>query len=108
MALGAVNVAHALADAGRELQRHYWLVLDEVWRSLSAALVDHMDAVTRLNRNEGVGQVMITHTISDLQSLPRKEDRIKARGFVERAGMVFCGALPPANSRSPPMAHRPR
>ena len=93
---GAVNVAHALADAGLEPERHYWIVLDEVWRSLRAGLVDNMDGVTRLNRNEGVGQAMITHTMSDLEALPREEDRMKARGFVERAGMVLCGALPPS------------
>jgi len=93
---GAVNVAHALADAGLEPERHYWIVLDEVWRSLRAGLVDSMDGVTRLNRNEGVGQAMATHTMSDLEALPREEDRMKARGFVERAGMVMCGALPPA------------
>jgi hypothetical protein len=93
---GAVNVAHALADAGLEPERHYWIVLDEVWRSLRAGLVDNMDAVTRLNRNEGVGQAMITHTMSDLEALPDEEDRVKARGFVERAGMVLCGALPPS------------
>jgi len=93
---GAVNVAHALADAGLEPERHYWIVLDEVWRSLRAGLVDNMDGVTRLNRNEGVGQAMITHTMSDLEALAREEDRMKARGFVERAGMVLCGALPRA------------
>ena len=93
---GAVNVAHALADAGKEPPRNYWIVLDEVWRSLRAGLVDNMDGVTRLNRNEGVGQAMITHTMSDLEALPREEDRMKARGFVERAGMVLCGALPPS------------
>jgi hypothetical protein len=93
---GAVNVAHALSDAGLEPARNYWIVLDEVWRSLRAGLVDNMDGVTRLNRNEGVGQAMITHTMSDLEALPREEDRMKARGFVERAGMVLCGALPPS------------
>ena len=93
---GAVNVAHALADAGLEPERHYWIVLDEVWRSLRAGLVDNMDGVTRLNRNEGVGQAMITHTMSDLEALPNCEDRMKARGFVERSGMVICGGLPAA------------
>ena len=93
---GAVNVAHALADAGKEPPRNYWIVLDEVWRSLRAGLVDNMDGVTRLNRNEGVGQAMITHTMSDLEALLREEDRMKARGFVERAGMVISGALPPS------------
>jgi len=93
---GAVAVAHALADAGLEPERLYWMVLDETWRSLRAGLVDNMDAITRLNRNEGVGQAMITHTMSDLEALANKADVMKAQGFVERAGMVFCGALPPS------------
>jgi hypothetical protein len=37
---------------------------------------------------------MISHTMSDLMSLPTEEDRMKAAGFVERSGMVICGGLP--------------
>jgi hypothetical protein len=37
---------------------------------------------------------MISHTMSDLLALPAEEDRMKARGFVERSGMVICGGLP--------------
>ena len=95
---GAVNVAHALADAGLEPRRHYFVVLDELWRALRAGrgIVDRVDALTRLNRQRGVGMAMITHTMSDLLSLPTEEDRMKARGFVERSGMVICGGLPAA------------
>ena len=93
---GAVNVAHALADAGLEPRRHYFVVLDELWRALRAGrgMVDRVDALTRLNRTKGVGQVMISHTMSDLLAVPDEQDRMKAKGFVERSGMVICGGLP--------------
>lgn len=92
-----VNVAHALAEAGLEPQRHYFVIMDELWQALrsGAGMVDRIDALTRLNRQFGVGQAMITHTMHDLEGLP-EEDRAKARGFVERAGMLICGGLPQA------------
>ncbi len=95
---GAVSVAHALADAGLEPRRHYFVVLDELWRALRAGrgMVDRIDALTRLNRQRGVGMAMVSHTMSDLLALPAEEDRMKARGFVERSGMVICGGLPSA------------
>ena len=37
---------------------------------------------------------MISHAMADLMALPDEHDRMKARGFVERAGMVLCGGLP--------------
>ncbi|WP_139006910.1 ATP/GTP-binding protein [Arthrobacter crystallopoietes] len=91
-----VQVAHALADAGLEPSRNYFVVMDELWRALRSGegMVDRVDSLTRLNRTEGVGQAMITHTMSDLEALPTEPERMKARGFVERSGMVVCGALP--------------
>ncbi len=95
---GTVNVAGALADAGLEPRRHYFVILDELWRALRAGrgMVDRVDALTRLNRQLGVGLAMISHTMSDLLSLASSEDQMKARGFVERSGMVICGGLPGA------------
>jgi hypothetical protein len=94
----AVAAAHALADAGLEPRRHHLVVLDELWRALRAGrgLVDRIDALTRLNRTRGVGQVMVSHTMSDLHALPHPEDRAKAKGFVERAGMLITAGLPAA------------
>ena len=95
---GTINVANALADAGLEPRRHYFVVLDELWRALRAGrgMVDRVDGLTRLNRQRGVGVAMISHTMSDLLALAHEEDRMKARGFVERSGMVICGGLPSA------------
>ena len=94
---GAVEAANALADAGIAAQRHYYVVLDELWRVLRSGvgMVDNVDALTRLNRAEGVGMSQITHTMSDLRALARAEDIAKAKGFVERAGAIICGGLPP-------------
>jgi hypothetical protein len=94
---GGVDIAHTLADAGLEPRRNYFAVLDELWRILRAGhgMPDLIDSITRLNRSEGIGQVMVTHTMSDLE-LPDPADTAMARGFVERAGFVVFGGLPPA------------
>lgn len=93
---GAVNIANTLADAGLEPRRHYFVVMDELWRALRAGrgMVDRVDALSRLNRQKGVGVAMISHTMSDLLALPTEEDRMKARGLVERSGLLLCAGLP--------------
>jgi hypothetical protein len=95
---GTVNVAQALAAAGLEPQRHYIIAMDEIHQALRSGpgMVERYDRITRLNRAYGVGQIMCTHTMRDLDALPTEEDRNKARGLVERSGMVVLGGLPTA------------
>lgn len=91
----AVLAAQALADAGLERQRVFFAIMDELWRALQAGegMVDRVDGITRLNRAKVMGQAMITHTGKDLDALPTEADRMKARGFIERAGFVALGGL---------------
>src|SRR5213078_5146680 len=86
---GCVDAAAALADLGAAPRRSYLGVMDELWRALRGApgLVEHADSLTRLNRARGMGSLMITHSLDDLDALPTDEDRAKARGFFERAAI---------------------
>lgn len=92
----ALEAAQALADAGLEPQRHAFLIIDELWRVMQAGkgMVARVDALTRLNRTRGVGQALITHTLSDMLSLADEDDRQRAIGFAERAGYLILGGLP--------------
>jgi hypothetical protein len=96
--IGTVAASHALADAGLAPRRWFFTVLDELWRPLRAAsgIVDRIDALTRLNRSLGLADAKITHTLKDAEALGNEADKAKARGFVERAGMVACAGLPRA------------
>jgi hypothetical protein len=71
--------------------------MDELWRALRGApgLVEHADALTRLNRAKGMASIMITHSLADLDALPTEADRAKAQGFAERAAITVLAALPP-------------
>ncbi|MFD0822725.1 ATP/GTP-binding protein, partial [Micromonospora zhanjiangensis] len=96
--LGTVAASHALADAGLAPRRWFFTILDELWRPMRAAsgIVDRIDALTRLNRSLGLADAKITHTLKDAEALGSEADKAKARGFVERAGMVACAGLPRA------------
>ncbi|NTW42659.1 MAG: ATP/GTP-binding protein, partial [Cellulomonadaceae bacterium] len=94
---GNIAAAQILADEGLRPRKPYFIVTDEIHRVLRAGgggMVEVIDQATRLNRTDGTANVQITHTMSDLEALPNEEDRKKAIGFVERAGMVICGGLP--------------
>ena len=58
-----------------------------------AGLVDKADSITRLNRNDGVGNIFITHSLRDMQSMSSEADNMKARGFAERSGIVVTAGL---------------
>ena len=94
--LGSATVSaesHLAADEGRR-RRTYLLVMDELWRVLRASddMVHFIDAITRLNRGRGIGQIMVTHTMKDLK-LSEQHLTDVASGFVERSAMVFLGGL---------------
>ena len=93
---GMVNIAHALADAGLEPQRRYFTVQDELWRPLRAGrgMVRRVSALSKLNRQRGTGQLSITHSMEDLETLPDEADRAMARQLVAASGMVVCAGLP--------------
>ncbi|NYI72730.1 hypothetical protein GGQ54_003344 [Naumannella cuiyingiana] len=93
---GSAMVASATiaADDGVGQKYTYVLIMDELWRILraSAAMIDLIDAITRLNRQKGLAQVMITHTMSDLRMATEALTE-RAWGFVERSSLVFMGGL---------------
>ncbi|KFJ02891.1 ATP/GTP-binding protein, partial [Bifidobacterium tsurumiense] len=94
-AFAAKNAADMLAEAGLEPRRNNVIIMDEMHRALRASplMVDRLDLLTRLNRQWGVGQIMITHTFADLLCLGSDSQNAKARGFVERSKIKVLGAL---------------
>jgi hypothetical protein len=91
-----VDAAAVLAEQALAPRRRYLAVMDELWRALrgSPGLVEHADALTRLNRQRGMASLMITHGLGDLEALATEEDRAKARGFVDRSAIKILAALP--------------
>ncbi len=91
-----IEAAQALSEAGLGPEVHRFVVIDELWRVLQASkgMVARVDALTRLNRTRGVGQALVTHTLSDMLSLADEDDRQRAVGFAERAGYMVLGGLP--------------
>ena len=92
-----VDAAAALADQQIAPRRSYLAVMDELWRALRGApgLVEYADSLTRLNRAKGMGTIMITHSLADLDALTTEAERAKARGFAERCAITVMGGLPP-------------
>lgn len=91
-----IEAANALAEAGLEPQRHFLTVMDEMWESMrieGAGLVDKLDGLTRLNRSDGVGNIFITHSLKDMESMASVADSRKAKGFAERSSIVITAGL---------------
>lgn len=86
--------AKILAEEGLEPERHHFMVMDELWQILEAwdGSVYRINAITRVNRTEGLGQIMITHSMKDLELSTPERTKI-ARGFVERSSMLYLGGL---------------
>ena len=79
-----VDAAAALAEQHLAPRRSYLAVMDELWRALRGApgLVEYADSLTRLNRAKGMGTIMITHSLADLDALvergrPRQGPRLR-------------------------------
>ncbi len=92
----SIEAANALAEAGLEPQRHFLSVMDEMWEAMrieGAGLVDKLDGVTRLNRSDGVGNIFITHSLKDMESMSSAADARKARGFAERSSIIVTAGL---------------
>ncbi len=73
---------------------HHFMVMDELWQILQAweGSVYRINEITKVNRTKGLGQLMITHSMKDLE-LSSTETTKMARGFVERSSMLFLGGL---------------
>lgn len=89
---GQVEADQALADADLQPRRRYCLILDELWRvlNLGGTLPDRVNELTRLNRTQGVGQLMISHSVKDDPT----------GGLFERAGAVIIGGVPEAEIKA--------
>lgn len=69
----------------------YTTLMDEFWYPLRACegMVDLIDRLSRTNRSVGTAELKITHSPKDLLSLRNEEDRQKAKGFIERSGLLL-------------------
>jgi len=82
---GTVEANNALADAGLIPQRRFLIIVDEMWQFDRAGhgLDQFVNSLTRLNRDKGVGQILISHSGADMST-----------GYLERAGAFVCFGLP--------------
>lgn len=75
----SIEALQALAEAGSERPRNFFVIIDELWRPLQAAgsfMGPRVDAILRTDRARGLGTAMLTHSIRDVPG-----------GAAERFGM---------------------
>jgi hypothetical protein len=93
-AYGRVETAQALAAAGLAPRRRHVLILDELWRVLraggGAGMADRVNELTRLNRTDGVCQIMVTHGVRDLAT--GRDQQVE--GIEHRVGALVIGGVP--------------
>lgn len=73
----------------------YTTLMDEFWYPLRACegMVELIDRLSRTNRSVGTAELKITHSPKDLLSLKNEDDRQKAKGFIERSGLLLLMGL---------------
>jgi hypothetical protein len=73
----------------------YTTLMDEFWYPIRACegMVDLVDGLSRTNRSVGTAELKVSHSPKDLLSLPNADDREKAKGFIERSGLLMLMAL---------------
>ncbi len=73
----------------------YTSLMDEFWYPIRACegMVDLVDGLSRTNRSVGAAELKVSHSPKDLLSLPNADDREKAKGFIERSGLLMLMAL---------------
>ena len=93
-AYGRVETAQALAAAGLAPRRRHVIILDELWRVLraggGAGMADRVNELTRLNRTDGVCQIMVSHGVRDLAT--GRDQQVE--GIEHRAGAIVIGGVP--------------
>jgi len=97
----AVEASHKLSDAGLQDPRNYDLLCDEfsIVLGVGNGVVQRVDEVTRVQREQGTGTVFTTHTVKDLQAFDSMEDRNRAMGFLDRARAKILFPLPEDEAR---------
>ena len=92
----AVEASHLLSDNKLQKPRNYDLVCDEfsIILGVGNGIVQRVDEVTRVQREQGTGTVFTTHTVKDLGAFDSMEDRQRAMGFLDRARAKICFPLP--------------